>query len=123
WEAQSESLHRLEQLMNEPSKSGISHTMNQFWESLNDLAANPDNSGAKSVVAQRAQALANAFNYTSESIESQRGELKNEIDVKEEKINSLVRQIKGINDEIKQMEPHGFLSNDLYDERDRLIDE
>src|SRR5699024_1581561 len=30
WEAQSESLHRLEQLMNEPSKSGISHTMNQF---------------------------------------------------------------------------------------------
>lgn len=123
WEAQADSLHRLEQLMNEPSESGISHTMNQFWESLGDLAANPDNSGAKSVVAQRAEALANAFNYTAESIESQRSNLESEIDVKEEKVNSLVRQIKGINDEIKQMEPHGFLANDLYDDRDRLIDE
>src|SRR5690625_1772986 len=53
WETMSHALGRMENILNEPSESGLSHTMNQFWESLQDLGVSPDNSGARSVVAQR----------------------------------------------------------------------
>lgn len=123
WESKSDALHRLEQLMDEPSKSGVSHTMNQLWESLEELSADPDSTGAKSVVAQRSEAFANALNYAGESIESQRGDLKDEMGYAEKKVNSLIRQINDINEQVKQVETHGDLPNDLYDKRDRLIDE
>src|SRR5699024_7213286 len=50
-------------------------------------------------------------------------DLKGEIDVESKNINSLIRQISDINDQVKEIEPHGLLANDLYDKRDNLIDE
>lgn len=38
-------------------------------------------------------------------------------------VNSLSDQISRINKQISEIEPVGYLPNDLYDERDRLIDE
>lgn len=38
-------------------------------------------------------------------------------------VNSLANQIANINKQISEIEPHGYLPNDLYDERDRLLDE
>src|SRR5699024_3651963 len=96
--------------------------MKQFWQSLQDLSTNPDNSGAKSVVAQRGQALAYAFNYTADSLESIRDDLKAEINHHADKVNSLVRSIYRINEQIKQIEPHGYIPNDLYGARDRMMD-
>lgn len=124
WNAKSESLGRLEERLNEPSDSGISDTMKEFWESLEDLAADPDNTGAKSVVAQRADTLISSFHDTADSIELQRDDLKHEIqqaDVK--KVNSLLDQIDEVNDDVKDVESVGDLPNDLYDKRDKLIDE
>ncbi|WP_217588514.1 flagellar hook-associated protein FlgK [Lentibacillus saliphilus] len=123
WGAKSNALDRLERLMNEPTDSGISQTMEQFWQSLQDLAANPENSGAQSVVAERAKALTDTFNYTSNSIEAIRDDLEQEIKHNVDTVNTLVKSIHAINEQIKQIEPHGYLPNDLYDKRDRLIDE
>ncbi|WP_163970550.1 flagellar hook-associated protein FlgK [Oceanobacillus halotolerans] len=123
YEAMADATDRMESLLNEPSDSGLSTSMDQFWQSLQDLSVNPENSGARSVVVQRGLALAEAFNYTADSLESIRSDLKNEIEVTTKNANSILEQISGINDQIKQIEPHGYLANDLYDERDRLIDE
>ncbi|WP_188454138.1 flagellar hook-associated protein FlgK [Virgibacillus oceani] len=123
WATKADALSRMERLMNEPSESGLSKVMDQFWQSLQDLSVNPENSGARSVVAQRGQAVAETFNYLSDSLNSIRTDLKSQIDVTVKDANSLIRQINSINDQIKNVEPHGYLPNDLYDERDRLIDE
>jgi len=123
WDTRSDSLGRLEELLNEPSDSGLSKIMDQFWDSLQELAANPDNSGARSVVAHRGSAVAETFNHLSKSITSMREDLKNQIDVTTSDANSLLRQINELNNQIKQVEPHGYVANDLYDDRDRLIDE
>lgn len=116
-------LSRMEGILNEPSDSGLSHTMNQFWKSLQDLGTNPKNSGARAVVAERGLALSETFNHLSESLNSIRTDLKSQIDVTVQDANSLVRQINEINEQVQKVEPHGMLPNDLYDERDRLIDE
>ncbi|MGM0754084.1 MAG: flagellar hook-associated protein FlgK [Bacillota bacterium] len=123
WDTKMEAMKKMEEVMNEPSDSGLSKTMDMFWQSLQDLAVNPTNSGARSVVRQRGIAVAETFNYLSSSLTSVRNDLKNELSVSETQINSLTRQIDNINKQIAEVEPHGYLPNDLYDERDRLIDE
>src|SRR5690625_280821 len=97
--------------------------MDRFWESLQELATNPDNSGAREVVAERGLALSETFNYLSKSMQSIQTDLKDQIDASVDDINSLVRRINSINEQIQKIEPHGLLANDLYDERDLLIDQ
>lgn len=123
WNAKAAALSRMEELLNEPSDSGLSKTLDQFWQSLQDLAVNPENSGARAVVAQRGLAVAETFNYLSHSLHSIQNDLKNQINNTVETANSLLRQIHNINYQIRKIEPHGKLANDLYDDRDRLIDE
>lgn len=123
WNTRNQALSRMEELLNEPSENGLSKTLDRFWQSLQDLADNIDNSGARSVVAQRGLALAETFNHLSRSLQSIQLDLKDQIDVSVKEINSLLRQIHGINEQIVKIEPHGLLPNDLYDERDRLVDQ
>lgn len=123
WETRAESYTKMEEIMNEPSDSGLSATMDQFWQSLQDLAVNPNNPGARSVVRQRAVAVTETFNYLSSSLTGIRADLKNEISITEKEINSLAEQINNLNNQIADVEPHGLLPNDLYDERDRLVDQ
>ncbi|MEN1967322.1 flagellar hook-associated protein FlgK [Lentibacillus sp. N15] len=123
WETKSGALGRMEELMNELSENGLSKTMDQFWQSLQDLAVNPENSGARSVVAQRGLAVAETFNYLSDSLHSIRSDQNDQINVTVKDANSIIEQVDSINKQIKDLEVHGYLANDLYDERDRLIDE
>lgn len=123
WDTKSHSLSRMERLLNEPSDSGLAKTMDLLWESLHDLAVHPDKPGARSVVAERAKSVTDTFNHLAKSLEDIQTDLRSEIDNGEDKINSLLRQINRINEQIKTIEPHGYLANDLYDDRDRLIDE
>lgn len=123
WETRAESYAKLEEVMNEPSDSGLAQTMDMFWQSLQDLAVNPTNPGAKSVVRQRGVAVAETFNYLHSSLTSIQKDIGNEIRVTEKEINSVTYQIDQINKQIAGVEPHGYLPNDLYDERDRLIDQ
>lgn len=122
WNTKQEALGRLEGLLNEPSESGLTKTMDQFWQSLQDLAANPDNDGARSVVSQRGLAVAETFNHLSKSMQAIQGDLKEQVDASAKDINALLRNINNINEQIQKIEPHGLLANDLYDDRDRLID-
>jgi flagellar hook-associated protein 1 len=122
WETKANSLMQMEEIMNEPSDSGLANTMDLFWQSIQDLAVNPKNPGARSVVRQRGMALAETFGYLSNSLTDIRQDLGNEIDVTEKEVNSLLEQIHNVNNQIGDVEPHGYLPNDLYDERDRLID-
>ncbi|WP_026908978.1 flagellar hook-associated protein FlgK [Paucisalibacillus globulus] len=123
WETMSNSLYRMESLINEPSKSGLSNTMDQFWQSLQDLSVSPENSGARSVVVQRGIAVADTFNYLRENLQKMQNDVGTQIDVTIDSANSYLTQINRINNQIKEVEPHGYLANDLYDERDRLIDQ
>lgn len=123
WQAKSEQLGQMEDIMNEPSESGLANTMDQFWSSLQDLASQPKNNGARRVVRQRGIALADTFNYMYSSLQSIQKNYRNEIDISQTNVNSLLRQINQVNKQIGSVEPHGYLPNDLYDERDRLVDE
>lgn len=123
WEARADALKKMEDIMNEPSDNGLAKTMDQFWQALQDLSVNPENEGARSVVRQRGLAVVETFHYLHDSLSQIKKDLANEIGVTVTEINSLAEQISKINQQISEIEPHGYLPNDLYDERDRLIDQ
>ncbi|WP_186580798.1 flagellar hook-associated protein FlgK [Aquibacillus kalidii] len=122
YQSKADAMAQMETIMNEPSEQGLANTMDQFWQSLQDLSVNPEDAGARSVVRQRGVAVAEAFNYISNSLNSVRADLQSEIGVTETEVNSIIDQINNVNQQIGDIEPHGYLPNDLYDERDRLID-
>src|SRR5699024_1249254 len=130
WATNANALSRMESLLNEMDESGgLSEVLDDFWSSLSDLAGNPQNEGTRKVVANNGLAVAETFQYLSGSLQSIRKDLKSQIgseDGTSGKLgdaNSLLRQIDSLNKEISEIEPQGHLANDLYDKRDRLIDE
>ncbi|WP_214878516.1 flagellar hook-associated protein FlgK [Exiguobacterium sp. ERU653] len=114
---------RMEDIINEPSENGLAKSLDMFWASLQDLSVNPDDTGARSVVRQRALTLAQTFNYMSSSLSKVQDDLKTEAGVVTKKINDLLTKIGDVNRQIGDAEPLGVLPNELYDERDRYMDE
>ncbi|WP_214699580.1 flagellar hook-associated protein FlgK [Exiguobacterium sp. s57] len=114
---------RMEDIINEPSENGLAYALDKFWSSLQDLSVNPDDTGARSVVRQRALTLAQTFNYMSSSLSKVQDDLKTEAGVVTKKINDLLTKIGDVNRQIGDAEPLGVLPNELYDERDRYMDE
>lgn len=123
WNSRADSLSKMEDIMNEPSDTGLSAALGQFWQSLQDLSVDPENDGARSVVLQRGLAVTETFHYLSDSISSVKDNIGNQIGVSVKDINSILKQISEVNKQIAGIEPHGYLPNDLYDERDRLVDQ
>ncbi|WP_181347261.1 flagellar hook-associated protein FlgK [Thalassobacillus sp. CUG 92003] len=118
-----DSLKQMEDVMNEPTDQGLSKSMDNFWDSWQKLSNNPEDAGAREVVKERGKALADTFNYVSNSLSEVQKQLNNEVDVSVEKINSLLSDVDNLNQQIGDVEPHGQVPNDLYDERDRVLDE
>ncbi|WP_026691428.1 flagellar hook-associated protein FlgK [Alteribacter aurantiacus] len=123
WSARHTAFEKIEDIMNEPTEDGIAQTMDRFWQSLQDLSVYPEDSGARSVVRQNGIALAETFNYTASALESVQRDYQNQLGVENSRVNSLLEQINNVNKQIASVEPHGYLTNDLYDVRDKLVDE
>ncbi|QKS72358.1 flagellar hook-associated protein FlgK [Paenalkalicoccus suaedae] len=123
WGARLDALEKMEDILNEPSESNIAKSMDQFWGSLQDLSVNPEDDGARSVVRQSGIALAETARASYEAIEAIQRDYQSQIKVQEDSMNSILRQINSLNLQIASVEPHGYLPNDLYDQRDLLVDE
>ena len=123
WESRSQSISQVEDILNEPSDYGLAKSLNEFWGSLEDLNNSPESGATRSVVVQRGIAVADSFNYMYNSIKQIQDNAGNEIAVTLKDVNSILRQIASINEQIQAVEPNGYLPNDLYDARDVLLDE
>lgn len=123
WETRSNAVSQMEDILSEPSDFGLNTSLDQFWGSLQDLSTSPGNASTRKVAIQKGIAVAESFNYLSKQLTDIQGNLKNEILVSTKDVNSILKQIAAINEEIQAIEPNGYLPNDLYDVRDVLLDE
>ena len=118
-----EAMVKMEEIMNEPSESGLHSTMENFWNSLQTLASNPENTGARDVVGASGQMVADTFNYYYNSLSRVQQDIGSQIEVTVKEMNDTIKSINNLNKQISEVEPHGFLPNDLYDSRDQLVDQ
>jgi len=123
WETRSNAVSQMEDILSEPSDFGLNESLDQFWSSLQILSTSPDDASTRKVVVQKGIAVAESFNYINKQLTDIQENLKNEILVSTTDINSILKQIAAINEEIQAIEPNGYMPNDLYDVRDVLLDE
>ena len=103
------------------SSTGLSVTLDVFFNSLDDLSANPSELiwqsqvvSSADIMAQKFRSLGNFFNDLESRIDEEAGNVV-------EQINSLVVQIAELNDSISRMVIGGSSANNLRDKRDQLI--
>ncbi|RPJ96816.1 flagellar hook-associated protein FlgK [Rummeliibacillus sp. TYF005] len=123
WSSKSDAVSQMEDVLSEPSEYGLNKAFDNFYASLQDLSAKPDSAATRAVVAQRGEHLADSFNYISTQLTQIQTNLKNEISAESGKVNSIIEQIAALNQQIGNVEPNGYLPNDLYDARDSLLDQ
>ena len=123
WESTTKSISQMEDIMKEPSEFGINQAFTDFWKSMEDVIDNPKNSAARQVLVSKGEALAESFTYMDTQLKLIQSNLGNEIRVSTKEINSILKQIASINRQIQEVEPNGYMPNDLYDARDVLIDQ
>lgn len=123
WQSRSNAIEQMEDVLNEPSEFGLQRSLSLFWQSLQDLSESPENGGARAVAVDRGVAVAESFNYMNASLKDIQRNLRNEVEVSVSEVNSILDQIASLNKQIIEIEPNGYMPNDLYDARDILIDE
>ncbi|MGG3453245.1 flagellar hook-associated protein FlgK [Paenibacillus rhizolycopersici] len=123
WEIQAETLAKLETIFNEPSDSGLTTVIDNFWKSWSEFSKDPENVTSRKIVRENALALADAFNETSKKLTDMQEDLTRSLNVNAEHINTLTSQVAQLNYEIMRIEGMKDNANDLRDQRDLLIDE
>lgn len=122
WLAKSEALSDLEAIFNEPSGSGFTTILGEFYSSLQELTKDPGSPAARALVQQRGVTVAKYFNSMASHLEKMQYDLNYRINTKVDEINSLATQIQQLNRQIYTAELDGSKANDLRDQRTVLVD-
>jgi flagellar hook-associated protein 1 FlgK len=122
WEAKRTGFAELEAIFNEPSDSGFTTVMNEFYNSLQELAKDASSPAVRSLIKEKGVTLAKYFNSTSAQLEKMQSDINYRIKTKVLEINSYAEQIAQLNKQIYTYELDGNTANDLRDQRTVLID-
>jgi flagellar hook-associated protein 1 FlgK len=122
WNAKKEVLSDIEVTFNEPSDSGFTTIMDDFYSSMQELAKDPSSAAVRALVKQRGVTLAKYFNSTAAHFEDLQQDVNYRIQTKVEEVNSYATQIQQLNRQIYTSELDGNTANDLRDSRTLLVD-
>ncbi|WP_426349121.1 flagellar hook-associated protein FlgK [Alloiococcus sp. CFN-8] len=115
-------LTQVEGIFNEPSDTGISTLMGEFFDSWQKLSKDASSSNARTIVAQQTKTLTDTLNDTAKKLKELEDNARTLIKSDVININSVLNQINDLNKQIRSVEVMGSNANDLMDKRDNLLD-
>lgn len=119
---QNQTLSKVEDIFGEPSDTGIQELTNQFFSAFQEVSKTPDKSDVKTVALKKAQALADAINYTYNQLDKTCQDSQKLLESDVTDANSYLDQINELNKQIRSVSSVGQAPNDLMDKRDLLVD-
>jgi len=122
WSAKMELLADMEVTFNEPSESGFTTIMNEFFNALQELGKDPSGAPVRALVQQKGITLAKYFNSIAVHFEKLQADINQRVRIKVEEINSFAMRIQQLNRQIYTAELDGSIANDLRDRRTLLVD-
>lgn len=123
WEARDRFILMVEQVYNEPDELSLRSNMDRFWDAWQELSMYPEQTSARHAVLQRGQSLMDSIHNRYEGLSQIRDMLDQEVNAAVDRINSILTDISGINEQIVKIKAMGDMPNDLLDQRDRLVKE
>ena len=101
--------------------TGLNAAIDQFFNSLNDLSAHPDQDIYQNDVLSSADAMAGQFRTLGDFLSNLETQIKLQAENVVEQVNTLAGQIANLNDNIQRIEMSGGQTGNLLDQRDQLI--
>lgn len=122
-QVQQNTLNQISGIINEPSTTGISNALQNFYSSWDNLESNPSDLSALTEVQQNGVTLTQTLNQTSTQLTQLSGDVQNSLTTYVTQANSLVSQVAGLTQEINLQQATGSSPNNLLDQRDELLDQ
>jgi flagellar hook-associated protein 1 FlgK len=122
FEATQDGLNQVELALNEPSDNGLNTLLSRYWTSWQDVSNAPENMATRQALLQNAAALAEGFNNLSAQLGTITAQAGENVTMTVGDVNSIGRQIALLNDAISRARLTGDQPNDLFDQRDVLLD-
>ncbi|MDU6116054.1 MAG: flagellar hook-associated protein FlgK [Paeniclostridium sordellii] len=113
----------MENIFGEPSETGISASINNFFTSWQELAKNPDDKGSKDIVIQNSDYLAKKISNVYNKLNNLSESAQKKLDENVKEINGKLDQLKELDKQIRLIQGSGKSPNDLMDERDKILDD
>lgn len=120
--AQEYYLDSIEDYLNEIQLDGFNTTFDNMYDAIQELSKDPSNLTARTQCGNYAQAFTEMMNSISNSLSQLQESVNFEVRIQVEDINSLAKQIAGLNKQINTLEVNGGWANDLRDARALLVD-
>ncbi len=114
-------LKEIETVFNDANGTGFSKEIDEFFQSLNDVAANPDDLVARNSVVSKANQLVGRIRNSYENLRDIKERYNETIRRDITEINNIARQLAEINKSLSDSEFSDVRKNAYLDERDRLI--
>lgn len=123
WKTKHDFLYQIQVVYNEPSGNSLRTRFDQFWNSWQELSKYPQEGAVRNVLTERARSLSSEIRHVFNKFH----ELQKQSDIlvkdRVDQINKLAKEIANLNEGIVKSEALGDLPNDLYDKRDKLIND
>lgn len=124
---------QMESMVNELGDTGINKALTDFYSSLSQLTANPNDYVIRNSVVQNAITLSNNFNNTYTSLQNSRTSLvgdasnpatltQSKLSIDIDDLNNKLSAIANLNEKINDSTSQGMTPNALLDQRDMLLD-
>ena len=122
WETLESYYAMLEAVYNEPADISVRTNMDKFWESWQELSLFPETKAARQAVVTRGETLAESIRQRHTSLAGIGSLINSDIEATVTQVNGYVERIAELNTEIEKSEAMGDNPNDLYDQRDLIVE-
>ena len=128
-QTQSTNLQQIESILGSTADTGLSASITQFFDALQDLSGNPGGTNERNILSQRSQSMMANFAATGSQLRDLRTQLDGEIRGQVDRVNQLTSELTDLNRQLTGVSTMTLDSisnpgvNNLQDRRDQVISE
>jgi flagellar hook-associated protein 1 FlgK len=111
----------IEQIVNEPSTTGISAQLSDFWASWHDVVNHPDDEATRSQLLSQARTLVDTITTSRSAVDAQFTSARDQLKAVAQEINGTAKSVAELNDRIRTAQATGSQVNEMADQRDQLV--
>ncbi|WP_215538405.1 flagellar hook-associated protein FlgK [Borreliella bavariensis] len=122
WTSQDKFISMLEDVYNEPEDQSIRKRLNDFWESWQDLANQPQGLAERKIILERGKSFCELIRSRFHSLERIYIMANDEIKITTDEANNYIKNIANLNKQISKSQAMKDNPNDLMDVRDLMVE-
>ena len=116
-----DALAKVEPLFNETASTGIGASLQDYFTAWQDLSVNPQGTTERQAVLSKAQTVIDDFHRVNQSLKDQTQQANQSLTGLTVDISAKLKQVAGLNDQIRVLETGGGSASQLRDSRDQLL--